>query len=224
MSMWTLLVALVCALIVWAVLVRYLMAQPWLPAGDPGNLDDITAVDQPAKKVGLYFFLGAISSLFILFITAYLMRMDPNHGADWYSIPTPGILWINTLLLLYSSISMQHAKAVAAQPGQKNLRRALLTGGLFAVLFIAGQLWAWEALHGSVYFQLSNPALGFFYLLTGVHALHLLGGLYVWGRVTNRVFNNARPESVALSIELCTTYWHYLLLVWLVLFGILLLT
>lgn len=119
MSMWTLLVALVCALIVWAVLVRYLMAQPWLPAGDPGNLDDITAVDQPAKKVGLYFFLGAISSLFILFITAYLMRMDPNHGADWYSIPKPGILWINTLLLLYSSISMQHAKAVAAQPGQK---------------------------------------------------------------------------------------------------------
>jgi len=148
--MWTLVVALVCALIVWAVLVRYLMAQPWLPAGDPGNLEDITAVDQPAKKVGLYFFLCAISSLFALFITAYVMRMDPNHGADWFSIPKPGILWINTLLLVYSSISMQHAKTVSTLSGQKNLKRALMTGGVFAILFIAGQLWAWGALHGSM--------------------------------------------------------------------------
>jgi cytochrome c oxidase subunit 3 len=222
--MWTLLFALVCALVVWAVLVRYLMAQPWLPAGDPGNLDDITTIAQPAKKVGLYLFLGAISSLFALFITAYLMRMDPRHGADWYSIPKPGILWINTLLLIYSSISMQHAKTVSLQPRQKSLNRALMTGGIFAVLFIAGQLFAWDSLHGSAYYHLSNPALGFFYLLTGVHAIHLLGGLYVWGRVTARVFGDAKPESVALSIELCTTYWHYLLLVWVVLFGILLLT
>ncbi len=224
MSMWTLVIALVCALIVWAVLVRYLMAQPWLPAGDPGNLADITAVDEPAKKVGLYFFLCAISSLFALFITAYVMRMDPNHGADWFSIPKPGILWINTLLLVYSSISMQHAKTVSTLNGQKNLKRALMTGGVFAILFIAGQLWAWEVLHGSVYFHLSNPALGFFYLMTGIHAVHLIGGLYVWARVTAKVFNNAQPETVNLSIELCTTYWHYLLLVWLVLFGLLLLT
>jgi cytochrome c oxidase subunit III len=224
MSMWTLVIALVCALIVWAVLVRYLMAQPWLPAGDPGNLADITAIDEPAKKVGLYFFLCAISSLFALFITAYVMRMDPNHGADWFSIPKPGILWINTLLLVYSSISMQHAKTVSTLNGQKNLKRALMTGGVFAILFIAGQLWAWEVLHGSVYFHLSNPALGFFYLMTGIHAVHLIGGLYVWARVTAKVFNNAQPETVNLSIELCTTYWHYLLLVWLVLFGLLLLT
>jgi len=95
---------------------------------------------------------------------------------------------------------------------------------VFAILFIAGQLWAWEVLHGSVYFHLSNPALGFFYLMTGIHAVHLIGGLYVWARVTAKVFKNAPPESVSLSIELCTTYWHYLLLVWLVLFGLLLLT
>lgn len=82
-------------------------------------------------------------------------------------------------------------------------------------------------LGGSTWFDIFSAVqsgIRLLYLLTGVHALHLLGGLYVWGRVTNRVFNNARPESVALSIELCTTYWHYLLLVWLVLFGILLLT
>jgi cytochrome c oxidase subunit 3 len=222
--MWTLLIALVCALVVWAVLVRYLMAQPWLVAGDPGYTEDIAAVDQPAKKVGLYLFLGAISSLFALFITAYVMRMDPTHGGDWFSIPKPGILWINTLLLVYSSISMQHAKTVAAMKSPKNLLRALIIGGVFAFLFIGGQLLGWEQLHDSVYFHLSNPALGFFYLLTGVHALHLLGGLYVWARVTRKVWRNAKPDSVNLSIELCTTYWHYLLLVWLMLFGLMLLT
>jgi cytochrome c oxidase subunit III len=224
MSMWTLAIALTSALVVWGVLVRYLMAQPWLAAGDPGYTVDIAAIDQPAKKVGLYFFLAAISSLFTLFVTAYIMRMDPTHAGDWFSIPKPGILWINTLLLLYSSVSMQHAKTVSEQSVPKNQKRSLIIGGLFAFLFIGGQLIAWEQLHDSVYFQLSNPALGFFYLLTGLHAVHVLGGLYVWARLTNRVWKNAKPETVKLSIELCTTYWHYLLLVWLVLFVLMKLT
>jgi cytochrome c oxidase subunit 3 len=224
MSMWTLAIALVCALTVWAVLVRYLMAQPWLASGDPGYTVDIAAVDEPAKKVGLYMFLAMVSSLFALFITAYVMRMDPTHAGDWFSIPKPGVLWINTLLLIYSSISMQQAKNISETNNPQNLKRALLIGGVFAFLFLGGQLFAWEQLHDTVYFQLSNPALGFFYLLTGIHALHLLGGLYVWARVTTKVWKNAKPDSVSLSIELCTTYWHYLLLVWLVLFGLLLLT
>jgi cytochrome c oxidase subunit 3 len=222
--MWALLIALVSALIVWAVLVRYLLAQPWLAEGDPGFTKDIAALDQPPKKVALYAFLGVISSLFALFITAYVMRMDPTHGGDWFSIPKPGILWFNTLLLIYSSVSMQHAKTVSAMPGTKNLKRALTLGGLFALMFLAGQLMAWESLHESVYFHMSNPALGFFYLFTGVHGLHLLGGLYVWARVTIKVWRHAKPESVAMSIELCTTYWHYLLVVWLLMFGLLLIT
>ena len=148
--MWTLFIALVCALVVWAVLVRYLMAQPWLPAGDPGYKEDIAAIDQPPKKVALYTFLGVISSLFALFITAYVMRMDPNHGGDWFSIPKPAILWFNTLLLIFSSVSMQHARAVSTLPGSKNFKRALTLGGLFTLLFLVGQLMAWASLHESV--------------------------------------------------------------------------
>lgn len=221
MSMWTLVIALVCALIVWAVLVRYLMAQPWLPAGDPGNLDDITAVDEPAKKVGLYFFLCAISSLFALFITAYVMRMDPNHGADWFSIPKPGILWINTLLLIYSSISMQHAKTVSTLKSQKNLKRALMTGGVFAILFIAGQFLAWQGLQEQGFYLASNPANSFYYLLTGLHAVHLLGGLWVWSKSSIRLLSGSEAKEVKLSIELCTLYWHFLLVVWLLMFALL---
>jgi cytochrome c oxidase subunit 3 len=73
--------------------------------------------------------------------------------------------------------------------------------------------------------MVNNPAVAFFYLLTGVHGLHLLGGLLVWGKT---VVKMTRPGielvDLRLSVELCTVYWHYLLLVWLVLFAVLLST
>ena len=68
----------------------------------------------------------------------------------------------------------------------------------------------------------SNPAFAFFYLLTAVHALHLLGGLWVWGRTAAKVRRGAEAREVRLSVELCTVYWHFLLAVWVVLFIVLL--
>lgn len=223
MSMWTLVVALVSALIVWYLIVRQLTAQPWLATGDAGQATDI-GVPYPVKKVALYLFLAIISSLFALFFTAYIMRMDPHHGGDWHTIPKPGILWLNTLLLICSSIAMQWAKNTALRHAGKFLRTALAIAGVFTLLFLAGQLLAWQQLHQGDDLHLSNPALGFFYLLTGVHALHLIGGLYVWARAFIRVWSGVTAPSVTLSVELCTVYWHYLLLVWLVLFGLLLST
>jgi cytochrome c oxidase subunit 3 len=70
----------------------------------------------------------------------------------------------------------------------------------------------------------SNPANSFFYVLTALHGLHLLGGMLVWGRTTTRVLSGADAESVRLSVELCSVYWHYLLLVWIGLFALLLST
>jgi cytochrome c oxidase subunit 3 len=222
--MWTLLAALVSALIVWALLVRFLTAMPWAAAGDPDYTQDIAAVDYPAKKVGLFFFLAVVTSLFALFVTAYVMRMDPHHGGDWHTITKPGVLWINTLLLILGSAAMQWAKAITDKPLPNHLGLALTLGGALTLVFLLGQLLAWQQLHGSEYFHLGNPALGFFYLLTGVHALHLLGGLYVWARTTVKVWRYVKIAEIKLNIELCTVYWHYLLLVWLVLFGLLLST
>jgi cytochrome c oxidase subunit 3 len=71
----------------------------------------------------------------------------------------------------------------------------------------------------------SSPANAFFYFLTGAHAVHIAGGMYVWARATARVvLGNADGAATRRSIELCTIYWHFLLLVWLVLFGLLLST
>jgi cytochrome c oxidase subunit 3 len=70
----------------------------------------------------------------------------------------------------------------------------------------------------------SSPADAFFYLITGLHGLHVLGGLWVWARTTAKVWRGTEIEKVRLSVELCTVYWHFLLIVWVVLFGLLLST
>ena len=72
-----------------------------------------------------------------------------------------------------------------------------------------------------VYFDVTNPAIAFFYLITGLHGLHLLGGLVAWGRTVTKVWGDFDEAKVTQSVELCTVYWHFLLLVWLVLFGLL---
>lgn len=221
MHLSTLLVALVTAVIIWIFLVRRLTAKPWVMANE---IDDIGPVQRPPAKVALWILLCCITSLFSLFMTAYLMRMDPNIATDWYSISTPGVLWLNTGLLVLSSLGMQWARKAEQTDNMAGVRAGLAAGGLFTLAFLGGQLLAWQQLKNTAYFDMANPAVGFFYLLTAVHGLHLLGGLYVWTRTTLRVWNRSRIEKGSLSIELCTTYWHYLLLVWFILFSLFLST
>jgi cytochrome c oxidase subunit 3 len=102
------------------------------------------------------------------------------------------------------------------------VRNGLIAGGLFSFSFLAGQLWAWQQLNAAGYFLAANPANAFFYLLTALHGLHLLGGLWVWGKTTAKLRPGVEVGAVRLSVELCAVYWHYLLLVWLVLFALLL--
>jgi cytochrome c oxidase subunit 3 len=101
----------------------------------------------------------------------------------------------------------------------------LLLGGLLTLAFLGGQFYAWSLVRGSGFFAPQNPAVAFFYLLTAVHGLHLLGGLYVWGRTLARMRReNVEAIDVQLSVELCSVYWHFLLLVWLGLFAVMLST
>jgi len=219
MYMSTLVVALITAMIVWWFLVRRLTAKPWTGVDE---LDDIGPLRQPAKRVALWVLFCCISSLFALFMTAYLMRANPHHAADWYPITVPGILWLNTGLLILGSIAMQWARHGEQQGNLRQVKLGLLAGGGLTAAFLIGQLIGWLQLHASTYYDMVNPAVGFFYLLTAVHGLHLLGGLYVWGRTTLRMLPRVEIERDSLSIELCTTYWHYLLLVWFILFALLL--
>ena len=104
------------------------------------------------------------------------------------------------------------------------MRAGLLTGGVLTIFFLVGQLVVWQQLIAQGYFAATNPANAFFYLITTVHGLHLLGGLVAWGRTTARVRRGHTAEQISSSVGLCTVYWHFLLVVWLILFGLLLFT
>jgi cytochrome c oxidase subunit III len=215
-------VALLAGVVVWGLLARRLTAKPWETPGSSEDVEAEGAEGVAPAKVGLWTLLAVITSLFGLFISAYWMRMEHAHG-DWSPLAVPRVLWLNTALLILSSAGMQWAHAAARRGQADRVRVGLAAGGVLAWAFLAGQLLAWRQLSASGYFMASSPAIAFFYLLTGVHGLHLLGGLLVWGKTVVRMAHpGVELIDLRLSVELCTVYWHYLLLVWLVLFAVLL--
>jgi len=219
----TVLLALVTimATVVWWLFRQTINVSPWTEQRAGDNLRGGGALSMPAVRVGLGVFLAVATSLFALMISAYYMRME---GADWTTLAVPNGLWLNTGALILSSIAMQWTQVAARRGRIDGVRRGLIAGGVLTFCFLAGQLWVWQQMNASSYFLTSNPANAFFYLLTAVHGLHLLGGLWVWGKTTAKVSRGAAVGEVRLSVELCTVYWHYLLLVWLVLFALLLTT
>ena len=195
--------------------------QPWAEEGLVGHDHAGGAYSIPPAKIGLIVFLAVATSLFSLFMSAYFQRMA--YG-DWTPLPEPGILWFNTGLLILGSIFFQLARNAAIRNEEKGVKSNLLIGGLFTFAFIVGQLWAWQGLYDAGYFLTSNPANSFFYVLTALHALHLFGGLWVWSKTAFKLQSNIEIHKVRMSVELCTIYWHFLLLIWLVLFALLLST
>ena len=128
------------------------------------------------------------------------------------------------MALILGSVAIQWASHGIDNGRVETTRNALLATGLFTGTFIAGQLWVWQQLVDQGFYLISNPAVSFFYLITGLHGLHMLGGLWVWCRTTIQVWSGTELFEIRSSVDLCRTYWHYLLLIWLALFGLLLST
>jgi cytochrome c oxidase subunit 3 len=187
----------------------------WLEEGVVGG----TARERPsAAKVGLIVFLAVAACLFPLLFASYFMRMD---AADWRAPPVPQIFWINTVALAVSSLALHAAWRAAEVDDEARLRNALAIGGVCALLFLGGQLLGWRALVADGFYASANPANAFLFLLTGVHGLHLLGGLVALSRVSVKAWRGAKRGGLAASVELCAIYWHFLLLVWLLQFALL---
>ena len=196
-----------------------LMAKPWV--ADQGRVDDLYAggaSSELAKKLALRVFLAVVAVLFMLLLVAYGGRMAYE---DWRPAPQVRLLWANTFVLILSSVALQWAQYSVRRRKLDAMRVGLLVAGAFTVVFLFGQVLAWRQLGAMVHFEVTNPAIAFFYLITGLHWLHLLGGLVAWGRTVARVWGEFDVPRMRQSVELCTVYWHFLLLVWLVLFGLL---
>ncbi|MCZ7495267.1 cytochrome c oxidase subunit 3 [Agrobacterium rhizogenes] len=207
----------IAGIIGWWMARQRLASKPWLEVGLAGDAPEMQGSSATIAKVGLGIFLAVVGALFTLLISAYLGRMG---GADWWGIPIPGLLWVNTAALAASSLALQWAKTEIRPDHRDRLNAALVTAFATAVFFVAGQFLAWRQLISAGYVLADNPSNSFFYMITGLHGLHILGGLFVLGRTAIRARSEPSSARMRLSVELCAIYWHFMLVVWLVLFAL----
>ena len=215
--------AALMGVVAWWLVKQTTSTKPWEAHAAQGAGEDFSgrSFSLHDARIGLFVFLAVVASLFALFISAYTMRMELG---DWRPLPDPDLLWLNTGLLVMSSISLQWAYVAAGREQVKTVRNALFAGGFFALFFMLGQLLAWQQLVEAGYIAQDNPANAFFYVITGLHALHLLGGLVAWGRTTVKLLSGYEVTRIRISVELCAVYWHFLLVIWIILFGLMLST
>ena len=181
--------------------------QPWI--ADTGPIAPALSGAEIAlnsRRSALKVLLSVVSIFFMLMIVAYGGRMLYQ---DWQPTPQISLLWANTGLLLLSSLCLQAALMWARADKVHWVRGALVGAGVLTVLFLAGQLVAWQQLTSMVLGDFSNPSVGFFFMITGIHGLHMAGGMVALVRAMEHNVSN------------CALYWHYLLGVWLVVFGLL---
>jgi cytochrome c oxidase subunit III len=181
-----------------------------------GNLRLTRDYSPPPTSTAIWVVLFAITMMFAAFTSALVVRKGASQ--DWQTFPLPAILYINTVVLVASSITLEIAsRRIATFMGgaksQSGSPATWLYITLFlGLLFVAGQYLAWRDLRADGLYLATNPSSSFFYLLTAVHALHVLGGLggllYVLRKLSKSVLR--RNQLVA-----TTRYWHFMGILWL---------
>jgi cytochrome c oxidase subunit 3 len=183
--------------------------------------DGKTFTDSKAK-LGVRTVMVVSTVLFSLFVVSYSDRMLIH---DWRSLSEPWLLWFNTIILILTSIVFNKTKILTNNNEFEKAKNSLLVVGFLTFTFITGQLLVWQHFVNLGQYASSNPANAFFYVLTALHGLHILGGLYFWAKVTRQLFkDNYIIKQIKQNVELCAIYWHFLLIVWFVLFGLMVAT
>lgn len=165
---------------------------------------------QGAGRTGLWVFMVVVSTLFALFGVAYMMRAAYE---DWRPITyVPWQLYCSTALLVLCSLAWELARRYVAA-GRRDAARSTSTGALvLSAMFVLSQLYAWQAMTAADYGVAANPANSFFYLITGLHAVHVMGGMVAGAFAVRRAGE---------AIGLCAQYWHFLFVLWLAVFALL---
>jgi cytochrome c oxidase subunit III len=173
-----------------------------------------------ASRAGIYVALASVSMLFLSLASIFSWRK--RAGGNWMEMPLPRVLYLNTLVLLASSGSLQVARRALNRDHAGAFRLWLyITLGL-GLAFLAGQWTAWRRLLAAGFYLTGNPSSALFYVVTGAHALHLAGGLvalfYLALRAREIRWGLRRPTSV----EVVSIYWHFMDGLWISLLVLLL--
>lgn len=217
MQVGLLFLSVLMAIIIWWLFRQTINVEPWQSQVVVQEAHE-EGPSRPAAKTALWVFLAVATSLFALFVSAYAMRLS---FFDWRPLPQPTLLKLNTAILVAASVAMQLTVLAARRGNVGAVRWGLMASGLLTFGFLVGQLVVWRQLHNAGYFLSDSVATAFFYLLTGVHGVHVLGGLVAWARASARAHRGAELARIRLGVELCATYWHFLLVVWVALFALL---
>src|SRR6267143_1396692 len=156
--------------------------------------------------MGLAFALAAIAMLFVAFTMTYLGH---RQEGDWKAVPLPGILWLDTAILIASSAAMEWARRRLKSEDARGFRLGLTAAGGLGVAFLAGQLVAWRQLANQGVYLASHPHSSFFYLLTGTHGVHLLGGLIALGAILPAAWRGYYSPTRSTAVTLVAIYWHF---------------
>lgn len=177
----------------------------WRSSGDaPG---EGAACPQGARRIGLWVFMVVVCMLFGLFGVAYMMRAAYE---DWRPIAyIPWQLYCSTGLLVLCSLSWELARRHVAAGRQEAARSTTIGALVLSAAFVLSQWYAWQAMSAANYGVAANPANSFFYLITGLHAAHVLGGMVAGAFAVRRAGE---------AIGLCAQYWHFLFVLWLAVF------
>lgn len=201
---------------------QILAQKPWDPS--QAKIDDMHeggTINLSKGKLGLRFIMFVSTIFFCLFIVTYSDRMV---YPDWQRMPEPWLLWFNTAVLFFSSMVFINAQIASKNNQFQIVKKRLLLIGFLAFAFLIGQLLVWQQLIANGFYVSTNPSNAYFYVFTALHGLHLLGGLVYLYLTIKKVWisSDIVVAKVKHTVDLCAIYWHFLLAVWVVLFGLML--
>lgn len=211
---------------------------PQPPNGNDGDPHERASRDATPQqyRIGMWLALAAILMMFAALTSAYVFR-STRAQQDWQSFAVPRMLWVSTLLILVSSATFEAARRAEHRGRHEFYRRALIVSLLLGFGFLASQLLAWRELVGQGIYLATNPHSSFFYLLTGLHALHLSGGIlglsYLALRARRETATAAAHAGAPVgagdsagqrrraSVDAIGLYWHFMDGLWVYLFALL---
>jgi len=179
----------------------------------PSSLEDPSKSPLGMYRVGVAIASASILAFFTSLVIAYIWRAQ--RAPFWDPIPLPGVLWLSTGLMIASSVTFEIARRVFRKGKWRLASHLLLATATLGVAFLASQLTAWRQLFLEGAFLMQNPHSSFFYLFTGLHGAHLIGGLVALFVVV--LGKRKRRELV----DVVAYYWHFLGVLWIALFVVL---
>ena len=184
----------------------------WGDGGGGGSPDGRGAFRR-ASFTGLYVLLAASTMLFAAFTSAMVVRRGLSD--DWVSTPKPPILLLNTAILLSSSVALEVARRALKSHGRSKFNGWWTAGTVLGMLFLCGQVLAWNQLNAANVFISTNPSSSFFFVLTVAHAFHLLGGVSALFYVDVQALRLSLGPAKRTAIDISAIFWHFLDGLWL---------